>query len=139
MAQQRHLKLSDVEAQKVYPFRQSVNSFLEAHPTVASIRVEVRPVGEGFEPYRNQTECVEVYTENSVPAIMNCQNPRCYGGGLELDYLIRWSVVEAKQTAYETTISCRGYEGSPKGRRKDGPCDTYFKLKISVTYKELGA
>jgi hypothetical protein len=132
----QHQKLSDVESQTNYFFRQPAKSFLDAYPTVQSIRVEVRPIGEGFEPYRNQTERVEIYTENSVPPIINCRNPRCYGGGLELDYLIRWSVVEPKQTEYETRKPCCGYEGSPKGRRHDGPCDTSFRVKINVVYKE---
>lgn len=132
----RHMKLSDVEAQKVYPFRTPAKSFLDAYPTVKSIRVEVRPHGEGFESYRNMTEWIEVYNETNIPAILDCRNSRCFGGGLELDYLIRWSVVEAKQTEYETTMHCRGYEGSPKGRRNDGPCDTYFKIKINVVYQD---
>ena len=132
---ERRMKLSDIEAQKNYPFRQKVNSFQEAYPTVETIRVEVRPSGEGFEPYGNEMERVDVYTESSVPAIINCRNPRCFGGGLELGYMIRWAVVEAKSTEYETRISCRGYEGSPKGRRNDGPCDTFFKVKVNVTYR----
>jgi hypothetical protein len=41
-----------------------------------------------------------------------------------------------RQTEYETTMHCLGYEGSPKGRRNDGLCDTYFKVKVSVVYKE---
>ena len=133
---QRHMKRSDVEAQKVYPFRERASSFQSAYPTVKSIRVEVRPSGQGFEPYRNEIERVDVYTENSFRATIDCRNPRCYNGGLELDHLVRWAVVEAKLTEYETGMSCGGYEGSPKGRRNDGPCDTYFKVKVSVVYKE---
>jgi hypothetical protein len=94
-------------------------------------------VGEGFEPSGNMTEWLEVYNETNVPAILDCRNQRCYGGGVDLDYLIRWSVVEAKQIEYETTMSCRGHEGSPKGRRNDGPCDTHFKVKVNVVYKEI--
>src|ERR1035437_4851375 len=127
---QRHMKRSDVEAQEVYPFREHASSFQAAYPTVKSIRVEVRPSGQGFEPFRNELERVDVYTEKSFRATIDCRNPRCYNGGLELDYLVRWAVVEAKRTEYETEMSCGGYEGSPKGRRKDGPCDTYFKVKV---------
>jgi len=54
---------------------------------------------------------------------------------LQLDHLVRWSVVEAKLTEFETAISCDGYEGSPKGRRKGDPCDTMFRFKVSVMYK----
>jgi hypothetical protein len=90
---ERHMKLSDVEAQKVYPFRGPASTFQAAYPTVKSIRVEVRPVGEGFEPFRNMTEWLDVYTESTIPARIDCRNPRCFGGGVELEYLIRWAVV----------------------------------------------
>lgn len=91
------------------------------HPEVESIRVEVRPTGEGFALFRHGAECLEVYSADSIPAVLDCRDPRCCGGGLDLDRLIRWSVVEPRQTEFETVMSCRGYEGSPKGRRKDGP------------------
>ncbi len=133
---QRHMKLSDVEAQTVYPFRTPAETFVDAYPTVKSIGVEVCAIGEGFEPFRNMTEWVEVYTESNMRSKLDCRNPRCFGGGLDIDYLIRWSVVEAKRTEFETTVRCRGYEGSPKGRRNDGPCDTYFMVKVNVVYKD---
>lgn len=132
---EKRMKLSDVEAEKVYPFRQP-GTFAQAFPTVQSVRVEVRPNGEGFEPFMAERERVDVYTENTLAPIINCRNPRCYGGGLDLGYLLRWGVVEGKRTEFEDTILCKGYEGSPKGRKKDGPCDTYFKVKIQVTYKQ---
>lgn len=133
---ERHMKLSDVEANRNYFIPRTASTFEKAYPTVKSIRVEVRPVGDGFEPFGNMTERLEIYNESNIPAILDCRNPRCFGGGLNLDYLIRWAVVEAKQTGYETTSRCKGYEGSPKGRRNDGPCDTYFKVKVSVVYKD---
>jgi hypothetical protein len=131
----RHMKLSDVEAQTNYLLPRNVASFEKAYPEVDSIRVELRPSGEGFEPYPGQQELVQIYSKDSMVPIVNCRNPRCYGGGLDLDYIVRWSVVAAKRTEYETVISCSGHEGSPKGRRNYGPCDTMFRLKISVTYK----
>jgi len=130
------MKRSDVEAQTNYFIPRVVTTFEKAYPTVESIRVEIRPSGEGFEPFRGQTEHLDVYTEKSIPAIIDCRNPRCYGGGLNLDYLIRCVVVEAQRTEYETTEYCRGYEGSPKGRRKYGDCDTIFRLRVNVTYKK---
>lgn len=42
---------------------------------------------------------------------INCRNQLCYGGGLNLDYVMRWSVVEAKLTEFEHIYSCQGYEG----------------------------
>jgi hypothetical protein len=131
----KHMKMSDVEKATDYFFPRVPTTFEKAYPEVKSIRVEIRPHGEGFEPFRNQTERLDVYTEKSVPAIVDCRNPRCYGGGLNLDDLIRWAVVEPKRTEYETSMSCGGYEGSPKGRRKGDPCDTLFNVKVSVTYR----
>jgi hypothetical protein len=86
--------------------------------------------------WSNQTECLEVYNETNFKGILNCRNPLCFGGGLNLYSLILWAVVGAKRTEYETTERCEGYEGSPKGRRKDGPCFTYFKVKVAVVYKD---
>jgi hypothetical protein len=136
VSMQKHMKLSDVEAATNYLLPRVPTTFEKAYPMVESIRVEVRPSGEGFEPFRNETERLDVYNEKSIPAIINCRNPRCYGGGLNLDYLIRWAVVESKQTEYEAYKSCGGYEGSPKGRRKGDPCDTRFRVKVDVTYRK---
>ena len=135
MTKKRHMKLSDVEAQTYRPFAPRTSTFREAYPMIESLRVEVRPHGEGFEPFGQQPEWLDVYTFDTVPALIDCRNPRCYGGGLDLDRLLRWEVVERKLTEFETTKPCRGYEGSPKGRRRDDECDTYFKIKISVRYK----
>jgi hypothetical protein len=73
----RRMKLSDVKAQNVPFFAKPTNSFREAYPAVKGIRVEVRPDGEGFEPMHGQNERVDVYTESSIPAAINCRNPRC--------------------------------------------------------------
>jgi hypothetical protein len=136
MPKQRHMKLSDVEGQKTYPFRGPATSFEKAYPMIESLRLEVRPCGEGVEPFRGEREWLEIYTERRIVAILDCRNPRCHGGGLDLDRLLRWGIVEPKLTEYERTVHCSGFEGTPKGRRKDGPCDTYFKVKASVKYKE---
>lgn len=111
------------------------NVFERVCPEVETIRVEIRPIGEGFKPFREGSEVLIVYTENSVPPILNCRNPRCYGGGVDLDQLIRWFLVQGRHTEFEDLISCCGYEGSPKGRRNDGPCDTKFRVKVAIKYK----
>src|SRR5580698_11058388 len=113
----KHMKVSDVEGEKIYPFRQPT-TFEKAFPTVESVQIEVRPDGEGFEPFHGQKEYVDIYRNANIPPIINCRNPRCYGGGLDFQYLLRWGIVEGKRTEFEDTIACKGYEGSPKGRRK---------------------
>ena len=138
MPAKRHMKLSDVEAQKTYFLPRTPTTFENAFPTVETMRVEVRPEGEGFRPFHGQQEWIETYVNGQIPTIINCRNPRCYGGGLNLGYELRWAIVEAKRTEFEHVYFCDGYEGSPKGRKKYGDCDTRFKVKITVKYKDAG-
>lgn len=133
---QRRMKLSDVEAARGRFCAGRPAPFREVCPTVKSIRVEIRPSGEGFEPYKSGDEVLFVYDENSIPPIFDCQNPRCFGGGLNLDEVVRRYMVEGKLTKYEAPIWCCGYEGSPRGRRNDGPCHTTFRVKITIQYKD---
>lgn len=135
---QRHMKLSDVEGAKNYILREPA-TFARAFPAVSEIRVEIRPTGEGFEPMFGQKEWLDVYNMESIPMYYNCRNPRCYGGGVDLHQLIRWHIVERKIAEFEDSFSCSGHEGSPKGRKKYGSCDSYFKVKITARYRDLPA
>ncbi len=130
----KHMKLSDVEAHKIYPFRQTT-TFENAFPNVGDIRVEVRIQGEEFDPAPGHPERLNIYKNGNIPTIINCQNPRCYSGGLDLHHLLRWVIAE-KRTEFAEVTPCRGYEGSPKGRRNDGPCDTSFGVIMTIQYKE---
>lgn len=138
MTQSRHMKLSDLESQTNYLLPKT-SKFDDAYPTIEKLRVEVRAHGEGFQRFTDRGEWLDVYDLKSMVAILDCRNPRCYRGGLNLDHLLRWEIVERGLTEYETTVGCRGYEGSPKGRKNDGPCDTYFEVMINVTYKPTTA
>lgn len=124
-------KLSDVEAGRHYLFRGPPTTFEKSFPMVASLRVEIRA-----ERIWGAAEHPTLYTERTVPPLINCGNPRCYGGGLNLERVLRWDVVERRKTEYEAQLSCEGYEGSPKGRRRTGSCDTTYRLAVAVTYKD---
>jgi hypothetical protein len=137
MASDRRMKLADVEGQTNYLIPRVPTTFDKAFPEIEEIRVEVRPQGEGFEPHRGENDRVDTYVNGGIPSIINCRNPRCYGGGLNLAYLIRWSIVEARRTEFEHRYTCEGYEGSPKGRKNYGPCDTQFRVKVTVKYKDV--
>lgn len=127
------MKLSDVEAQTDSLLPRAQMTFEKAYPTVRSLRVEIED-SDGMRGSRKTAP--SIYTEKHFVPIINCHNPRCYGGGLDVGRLLRWQVVEPKCTHYEDTVSCCGYEGSPKGRRRDGPCDTVFRVKIDVEYQD---
>lgn len=134
MTTERRKKLSDIEAQR--PFRGAAFPLSETLAKVETLRVEVRPTVKGrpIISFGNH-EWIELYNEKTIVEILNCRNPSCYGGGLDLANLL-WNVVNKKKAEDETSISCAGEERSPKGRRYHRPCDTRFSVKINVTYKE---
>jgi hypothetical protein len=92
-------------------------TFEEAYPDIEDFQINERfdlehPPGEYF----------------------NCHNSRCYGGGVSIGKILQKMVRERLET-FETTESCKGYEGSPKGRRKYQNCETCFKIKVTLKYK----
>jgi hypothetical protein len=97
--------------------------FAEAYPEIESIRVEVAGA---------------VYDERRVPAVMDCPNPRCYRGGVQIDQIIRMMVLD-RQTEKDGVELCVGYLGSPKGRRQYGPCLERFPVRVSIRYREAAA
>jgi hypothetical protein len=102
-------------------------TFEIAFPTVETMRVEIRPYGAGFRLLPGQEELVQVYKNGGIPAIIDCRNPRCHDGGIDLNDLV-WSVVHKKLTEFADSRRCKGHEAN-------GSCDTRFKVKISVKYK----
>lgn len=95
--------------------------FAQAYPEIESISVEI-----------NNAVLEEVSPK--VP----CGHPKCYGGGLHLDEIIR-AIVEKRKTVEEVVRHCVGYESSPKGRRIYGPCSRRFQVQISIRYTERAA
>lgn len=132
MPTERRMKLSDVEARTDYLLPRVSAAFAKACPTVKSLRAEIESGGAFWGEHSTSS----VYTENSFVPLTNCRNPQCYGDGLDLERLLRWSVVEARHATYEDTIPCCGYEGSPEGRRRTGSCDARFRVKITVEYND---
>jgi hypothetical protein len=131
MDRSRRMKASDVFANTDF-FLGKTTSFKEAFPAVEDIRVEVTETGEGVNPRL----ATSVYRLGSMPGqYVDCHNPRCYNGGFNLGQLIMF-MTDSRETEKETEMHCQGYEGSPKGRKKDGPCFNRFKVKISIKYRE---
>jgi hypothetical protein len=45
-------------------------------------------------------------------------------------------MVRKKETHWEGSKMCQGYEGSPKGRRKYRSCVNSWNMKVDIEYKE---
>jgi hypothetical protein len=59
---------------------------------IDTLLVEVRSHGWGFFPFHGEEERVEVYDEKSFVTSNDCRSSLCYGGGVDLNHLLRWSV-----------------------------------------------
>jgi len=64
----------------------------------------------------------------------NCHNPRCYDGGVNLRGMVDSMVASRQEEVEQAAVHCQGYEGSPKGKIKRGPCFNCFKVRISIRY-----
>ena len=116
---------------KSTPFLGKTDKFEEAFPGVKNVRVELVVDGEGVNKYTNPT----IYTRSNFPGeYINCVNPLCHGGGIGIAQQVRF-MMDQKETYKEFSGSCRGNEGSPKGRRIYRPCCNFFKMKITVEYE----
>ncbi len=127
----RRGKASDIFAKSDFLFAEKTSSFEKAFPTIASFQVRVEEDGRGVERWNH----VRHYGRNQVGEYLDCSNPLCYGGGFHLGNMVR--TMEYSRTTHEQdTFFCNGYEGSPKGRKRYGPCMNSFNATIDVEYKE---
>jgi len=132
MVERTHMKASDV-FELAHTLLGKTSKFEEAFPGVADVKVYVEEDGDGVWRYgRNVGK--RSYNRGSFGEYINCSNPRCYNGGFRVAEQIRF-MMGAKEEKQEMTFHCQGYEGSPKGRYKRGPCFNYFRVKIEITYK----
>lgn len=130
MANTPHEKLTDVLNKSEPLLGGKINSFAEAYPTISKLRVEITE-SEMVWPKEHGSW---VMTERDFRHAINCSNPVCHGGGIELGWIIH-DMASRKLTSHEETRRCRGYEGSPKGRRRDRSCLHVFSVKATVEYK----
>lgn len=123
----KHLKASDIANNAQSLFAKKVNSFQEAYPSIKAIRVEVEEMDY------NRSVRTTVCTEGSFRHAIDCNNPLCYGGGITIGWIIH-EMMAKESTDLEDQKLCQGYEGSPKGRRRDRSCMHLFKYKVHVEY-----
>jgi len=136
MTQDKREKLSDRSTTSI--FGKEV-TFQEAFPQIENFSIDIEEVvytGYGGGIGRDVPHAKEQYDKNHLPReYFDCHNPRCYKGGFSIGSILR-QMVHERQTYLETLEGCRGYEGSPKGRRKHRDCTNSFSVKITIKYKE---
>lgn len=125
----RVMKASDIFA-KSTPFFGAKSFFEDAFPEIETVSVKV---DFGYDYHLGRL--VFEYNAKSLPGeCIDCRNPRCFGGGFSIGEILR-QMIRTGETVYNNQISCRGYEGSPKGRRRYGSCDQSFKVHIKLECK----
>lgn len=103
--------------------------FSEAFPEIADVRIEVE-IGHGYSGSDKR-----VYSGQYLPGeYVDCNNSLCYNGGFSIGQVLR-DMVRARVADKEGSAICKGYEGSPKGRRKYRDCLNYFRYKVHVEYR----
>ena len=114
---QRRQKAADVFRDTAFLLGEKT-TFAKAFPRIEDIRVEVAETGDGVPPHRKKC----LYGMSTAGEYINCSNPMCF-------------MVEQRKTDDSLALHCQGYEGSPKGRKKYGPCFNYFEANIHIEYK----
>jgi hypothetical protein len=105
-------------------------NFDEAFPTIEDITVEVKEAG-----YMLKRKSTSTYTKEYLVPSFECNNISCKQGGVSIERVLR-EMVRNKQAEREEIMSCKGHEGSPKGRRIGRACMNHFEITISINYKE---
>ena len=106
--------------------------FQKAFPKLESAVVEYseyRPGGESAEGYRRMHDL------RTYGGLLPCGNPLCRRGGYELDLKVHEMVRNAVDVQ-EFTLSCRGDEGSAKGRKRGRRCDRCIKARAKLVFKQ---
>ena len=124
------MKASDVFRDTEFLFGKKV-SFAEAFPEIEDLRVTVVESGDGV---WGDSRTMAYSKAHPPGEYVNCSNPLCYNGGVSLGQIIRNMASTREMELEQEYVSCRGYEGSPKGRRRYGPCFNSFAVKIQITY-----
>ncbi len=127
-----HKKASDIFRESEFLFSRKV-PFKEAFPEIVDLEIECKETGHLGSVFSNENS--HYYSIKNPPGeYIDCSNPLCYGGGFSIGGVLR-GMVRNKETEKEGSESCKGYEGSPKGRRRYGSCINFFKYKVKIKYK----
>lgn len=124
-------KASDIFNETDYVLSKKVG-FEEAFPQIKDFVIEVSEYEDAMWGKEVRTR---MYAKNEPPGeFVDCSNPVCYSGGVSIGDVLR-SMVRNKVADETATRKCRGYEGSPKGRKRYRSCMHSFTVKVSLQYK----
>jgi hypothetical protein len=129
MGRNEPMKASDVFRKTNHVFVGKAR-FDKVFPQIEDIKVTVQELGKGV-----IGDGVLVYKKNQFGEYIDCSNPRCYNGGFSIGSIVR-EMVKDKKVEFNTSRNCKSYEGSPKGRKRYGPCDNTFTINVKIKYKE---
>lgn len=125
-------KASDVFRETNFIFGKK-GSFDEAFPEIEDLTIEVEKSGNGVKEWNHKS----FYNKQNFPGeYIDCNNSLCYNGGLAIASILR-EMVRNKQPELETSKTCIGDEGSPKGGKIYRKCMNSFNIKVTIKYKEL--
>jgi len=130
MPRERRQKAQDVFKESK-PFLGTVDSFQKAYPMVDELKVTVTEEGDGV----LREYATSAYRRDSVREYINCSNSLCYNGGFHLGAILQ-DMTYAREARWSGSQMCQGYEGSPKGRKRYGPCLNRFEIAIEIKYKD---
>lgn len=132
MSRKDRPKAQDIFNKTNFVFSEKV-PFAEAFPEIESVEVYFKETGYGVISLGPDDDgWMKLSTQPSE--FVNCSNGLCYNGGFGLGSIIREMVVN-KKTSNEGYKGCRGYEGSPKGRRRYRSCANMFQYKVVIKYR----
>ena len=122
-------KAPDVFRGAEFLFSEKTSSFEKAFPQILELTVKIEERNGNGHPCRAYG-----INRTNVSEYIDCSNPLCYNGGISVGQILRnmaWTKAIRHEEEYRR---CQGYEGSPKGRRRYGPCSQSFRIVAEVTY-----
>ena len=150
MARESRNKASDIYHETNDLFSDKV-SFNRAIAETENIYIEVKEFESSLRKPENDNEwekamgsyssypMVHRYSKNHLPGEnINCSNALCFNGGFSIASILR-TMISKKEKFKEGKEHCKGYEGSPKGKRKYRDCTHQFEYKITIKYCSGGS
>ena len=128
MSSSRRQKASDVFQETNLLFAKK-SGFDQAFPQIASLSGTVEEDGDGVSEWRRIR-----HLSKDTGEYFDCSNPLCYNGGFSVGSILR-GMVASGTTHKEDNLFCQGYEGSPRGRRRDRDCMNSFRVTVDIEYR----
>ena len=107
-------------------------TFGECIPEIAAMRIEVTETRLPF----GAAKALRVFTMDNHPGEhIACSAYLCCAGGLPIGEILD-RMARHRTTSFSAVVACQGYRGSPKGRRRYGPCSNEFSVSITLSFTE---